>query len=97
MKIKIYENFGVLGHDKEAVYATAPAEIYNELIVDFGENVEVWENPAGEIVVKDAYSDAQMLYDSLVSRDDKPYLRFINKDNGSTYIRKIEVLQRIEH
>lgn len=74
MKTTIYANYGVLAHEKQTIYTTAPTDeaVYSEPItVDIPESFKPGENAFGIVLVEIDGSN-WLLGDVLDSRDDKP-------------------------
>lgn len=54
MIVKVYANYGVLAHEKETVYTTAPHEyatLSEPILIDLPASVNPRENAFGEILV----------------------------------------------
>jgi hypothetical protein len=78
MIVKIYANYGVLAHEKETVYTTAPHEyatVSEPVTVTIPESVTPRENEAGEIIVT-LDGTAYLLCEVLTNAGDKPVIRW---------------------
>lgn len=68
MKVRIFANYGVLGHEKVPVYSVSCpcTEAYDELIVELPDQYFVGQNMYGNILVEidnETYEFARMLKD----------------------------------
>ena len=77
MKMKLYESYGVLAHEKKPVYSiNIPAsESYNEITVCIPEEVAICENAAGEKLAE-IDGKVYLLAEILGNFYDKPCLKW---------------------
>lgn len=75
MKIKLYRNYGVLGHEKELIYTyfMPASEVHDRVIVDIPQVVGM--NSYGEPMVSLGGSNYH-LQDVLTTVDEEPALRW---------------------
>ncbi len=82
--IKIYANYGVLSHEKEAVYTYANcADTYDELYIEIPEGFKVYENADGEGIILSTDEGYDYTVDELLRNvGDAPAFAYVGKDGG---------------
>lgn len=80
MIVKIYANYGVLAHEKETVYTTAPHEhatLSEPVTVTIPDSLNPCTNEAGEILVT-LDGTVYRLFEVLANAGDKPVIRWFD-------------------
>lgn len=81
MTATIFANYGVIGHEKEVVYKTAPIEgaVSDKIIVDIPPELSLSHNSYGEAIVK--WGDCWFILNGVLESDDdgSPYIAIPSK------------------
>lgn len=85
MDVMIYDNYGVLAHEKQHVYTTAPeatAKVSEPFYIILPDAMQPYETAAGEIALSVPNGFNPYLLRELLStaRDGMPVLRWIDRD-----------------
>jgi hypothetical protein len=88
MKVKIYENHGVLAHEKQSVYTTAPAAtatLSEPIYILIPEDMHPYVTVSGEVAleVMDGFNP-YLLHELLVTgHAGTPALQYVDRHGGS--------------
>lgn len=90
MKTIIYENWGVLAHEKKAVYTDINiTEAYNEIEIVIPDDFTLYETKYGTKIIETPNGYTLKLNDILENRADEPVFSWYD-DNYKRHILKLE-------
>lgn len=86
--VKLYANYGMLSHEKEIVFGTAPAEITDEIMVTLPEGWTTAKNKYDDILYISPWGETYFLDDILYGKNSNLYMELI-KPSGEIYSKKL--------